>query len=59
MKTRKLRIHRFGGPDVLRVEEVEPSMPDALQVLVSVKAASVNPVGTSKRRIRSRRPHRH
>ena len=44
MKTRKARIHRFGGPDVLRVEEVEPSMPDALQVLVSVKAAGVNPV---------------
>jgi NADPH:quinone reductase-like Zn-dependent oxidoreductase len=44
MKTRKARIHRFGGPDVLRVEEVEPSMPDASQVLVSVKAASVNPV---------------
>ncbi len=44
MKIRKVRIHRFGGPDVLRVEEVEPSMPDALQVLVNVKAASVNPV---------------
>jgi NADPH:quinone reductase-like Zn-dependent oxidoreductase len=44
MKIRKVRIHRFGGPDVLRVDEVEPSMPDALQVLVSVKAASVNPV---------------
>jgi len=29
---------------VLRVDEVEQSMPDALQVLVSVKAASVNPV---------------
>jgi NADPH:quinone reductase-like Zn-dependent oxidoreductase len=29
---------------VLRIEEVEPSMPNALQVLVSVKAASVNPV---------------
>src|ERR1700729_1912964 len=44
MKTRKVRIHRFGGPDVLRVEEVDSSMPDASQVLVSVKAASVNPV---------------
>jgi NADPH:quinone reductase-like Zn-dependent oxidoreductase len=44
MKIRKARFHRFGGPDVLRIEEVEPSMPDALQVLVSVKAASVNPV---------------
>jgi NADPH:quinone reductase-like Zn-dependent oxidoreductase len=44
MKTRKVRIHRFGGPDELRVDEVEASMPDASQVLVSVKAASVNPV---------------
>jgi len=44
MKIRKVRFHRFGGPDVLRLEEVELSMPDALQVLVSVKAASVNPV---------------
>jgi NADPH:quinone reductase-like Zn-dependent oxidoreductase len=38
------RFHRFGGPDVLHIEEVEVSMPDALQVLVSVKAAGVNPV---------------
>jgi NADPH:quinone reductase-like Zn-dependent oxidoreductase len=44
MKTRKARIHRFGGPEVIRVEDVESSMPDASQVLVSVKAASVNPV---------------
>jgi NADPH:quinone reductase-like Zn-dependent oxidoreductase len=44
MKTRKVRIHRFGGSDVIRVEQVEPSMPDASQILVSVKAASVNPV---------------
>jgi NADPH:quinone reductase-like Zn-dependent oxidoreductase len=44
MKILKARFHRFGGPDVLRIEEVEVSMPDALQVLVSVKAASVNPV---------------
>jgi NADPH:quinone reductase-like Zn-dependent oxidoreductase len=39
-----MRIHRFGGPDSLRVDEVECSLPDASQVLVSVKAASVNPV---------------
>jgi len=44
MRVRKVRIHRFGGSDVLRVEQVEASMPDALQVLVGVKAASVNPV---------------
>jgi NADPH:quinone reductase-like Zn-dependent oxidoreductase len=44
MKIRKVRIHRFGGPGVLQIDNVEPSLPDALQVLVSVKAASINPV---------------
>lgn len=44
MKARKVRIHGFGGPEVLRIDEVELSMPDALQVLVSVRAGSVNPV---------------
>jgi len=44
MKIRKVRIHRFGGPDVLQIDNVEPSLPDASQVLVSVKAASINPV---------------
>jgi NADPH:quinone reductase-like Zn-dependent oxidoreductase len=41
---REFRIHRFGGPDVLQADEAEPSLPDASQVLVAVKAASVNPV---------------
>lgn len=44
MKIRKVRIHRFGGPDALQVDRVEQSLPDAGQVLVAVKAASVNPV---------------
>src|ERR1700679_3172145 len=44
MKIRKVRIHRFGGPDVLQIDSVEPSLPDALQVLVTGKAASINPV---------------
>jgi NADPH:quinone reductase-like Zn-dependent oxidoreductase len=44
MKIRKVRIHRFGGPEVLQIDSVEPSLPDALQVLVRVQAASVNPV---------------
>jgi NADPH:quinone reductase-like Zn-dependent oxidoreductase len=44
MKIRKVRIHRFGGPDVLQIDHLETSLPDALQVLVRVKAASVNPV---------------
>jgi NADPH:quinone reductase-like Zn-dependent oxidoreductase len=41
---REFRIHRFGGPEVLAPDEVEPSLPDASQVLVAVKAAGVNPV---------------
>src|SRR5579863_4857452 len=43
-KVSKVRIHRFGGPEVLQIDSVEQSQPDALQVLVSVKAASINPV---------------
>src|ERR1700733_14201595 len=41
---REFRLHRFGGPEVLRLDEVEPSLPDASQVLIAVKAASINPV---------------
>jgi NADPH:quinone reductase-like Zn-dependent oxidoreductase len=44
MKVRKVRIHRFGGPEVLQLDTVEPSLPDASQVLLRVKAASINPV---------------
>jgi len=43
-KIREMRISRFGGKDVLGAEQVEPSMPDAGEVLVAVRAASVNPV---------------
>lgn len=43
-KIRKVRIHRFGGPEVLTIDEVEPSLPDASQVLVKVRGASINPV---------------
>ena len=42
--TMKMRIHRFGGKEVLQADDVEPSLPDAGQVLVAVRAASVNPV---------------
>lgn len=43
-KIREMRIHRFGGPEVLQLDQVEPSLPDASQVLVQVNAASINPV---------------
>ena len=42
--TKMIRLHRFGGNEVLRTEDLEQSQPDARQVLVSVRAASVNPV---------------
>lgn len=40
----KIRFHQFGGNDVVRVDRLEQSGPDAGQILVSVRAASVNPV---------------
>lgn len=39
-----IRLHRFGGKEVLRIEDLDISQPDAGEVLVSVRAASVNPV---------------
>jgi NADPH:quinone reductase-like Zn-dependent oxidoreductase len=43
-KIRKVRFHSFGDKEVLRLETIEQSQPDAGQVLVAVRAASVNPV---------------
>jgi NADPH2:quinone reductase len=44
MKT--IRVHQFGGPEVLKLEEVPDPKPAAGQVLVRVKAIGVNPVET-------------
>ncbi|HEX8069054.1 MAG TPA: NADPH:quinone reductase [Pyrinomonadaceae bacterium] len=41
-----IRVHEFGGPEVLRLEEVEDPEPGAGEVLVRVAAAGVNPVDT-------------
>jgi NADPH:quinone reductase-like Zn-dependent oxidoreductase len=43
-RIKAVRIHGFGGNEVLRIDEVEPSMPDATEILIKVRAASVNPV---------------
>ena len=37
------RLHDYGGPEALVVEEVPRPEPDADQVLIRVKAAGVNP----------------
>jgi NADPH:quinone reductase-like Zn-dependent oxidoreductase len=39
-----VRIHKFGGPEVLKLETLAKPEPAPGEVLVSVKAASVNPV---------------
>jgi NADPH:quinone reductase-like Zn-dependent oxidoreductase len=39
-----VRIHSFGGPDVLTVEEVARPKPGPREVLIRVEAAGVNPV---------------
>jgi NADPH:quinone reductase-like Zn-dependent oxidoreductase len=39
-----VRIHEFGGPEVLRVEELPVPEPGEGEVLIRVHAASVNPV---------------
>lgn len=39
-----VRIHRFGGPDVMNVEEIERPIPAPDEILVKVYASGVNPV---------------
>jgi NADPH2:quinone reductase len=44
MKT--IRVHEFGGPEAMRLEEIEPPKPGPGQVVLRVRAAGVNPVDT-------------
>jgi NADPH:quinone reductase-like Zn-dependent oxidoreductase len=41
--TKAVRYDEFGGIDVLRIDEVDRPVPEDRQVLVQVKAASINP----------------
>lgn len=43
---RAIRVHQFGGPEVLKIEEVSTPHAGPGQVLVRVHAAGVNPVET-------------
>jgi NADPH:quinone reductase len=44
-----IRVHAFGGPEVLQLDEVPTPQPAAGQVLVRVEAAGVNPYDTYMR----------
>jgi NADPH:quinone reductase len=41
-----IRVHKFGGPEVLQRDDIAEPVPGPGQVLVQVKAAGVNPVDT-------------
>lgn len=41
-----IRVHQFGGPEVLRYEDVPDPQPGRSQVVVRTKAVGVNPVET-------------
>jgi NADPH:quinone reductase len=44
-----IRVHAFGGPEVLRLEDIPAPRPAAGQVLIRVRAAGVNPYDTYMR----------
>jgi NADPH:quinone reductase-like Zn-dependent oxidoreductase len=39
-----LRIHRYGGPDVMQVDDIPAPTPGDRDVLITVRAASLNPI---------------
>src|SRR5213083_3036782 len=41
-----IRVHEFGGPEVLRLDEVPTPRPGPSEVVVRMHAAGVNPVET-------------
>jgi NADPH:quinone reductase len=44
-----IRVHEFGGPDVLHLEDVPDPKPGASQLVVAIRAVGVNPADTYMR----------
>jgi NADPH2:quinone reductase len=44
-----IRVHKFGGPEVMQIEEVPTPKPAPGQILVKILAAGVNPADTYAR----------
>ncbi|AYG69872.1 MULTISPECIES: NADP-dependent oxidoreductase [unclassified Rhizobium] len=44
-----VRIHRFGGPEVMQLDQIEQPIPATDEVVIKVFAASVNPVDAKMR----------
>jgi NADPH2:quinone reductase len=51
-----IRVHEFGGPKVMQLEEMPDLSPGPGQVMIRVKAAGVNPTDTYTRAGISRKP---
>jgi len=49
LKMKAIRVHQFGGPEVLKLEDVPTPRPSAGEVLVRIHAAGVNPYDTYMR----------
>ena len=49
MHMHAIRIHKFGGPEVMKDEVVELAHPQSEEILVRIEAASVNPVDSKTR----------
>jgi NADPH:quinone reductase-like Zn-dependent oxidoreductase len=45
-----IRIHRFGGPEVLELEDAPVPQPSENELLVRIQATSVNPIDYKIRR---------
>jgi NADPH:quinone reductase len=48
-KMKAIRVHSFGGPEVLKLDEVDDPIPAPGEVVIDVRAAGINPADTYMR----------